>query len=391
MALFGAARGVLPMLLSCILAALAALPAAAQDQPQVFTVSGIEVDVTAADAVTARREALDAGQRTGLERLLRRLTPAETYDRLPSARDLPIEQYVQNFTIRDEEVSGTQYIAELAVAYDPERVRGLLRERGVPLAQTVSAPLVVLPLYEGPQGATLWPENNPWWQAWGDNLDPERLLRLVLPLGDLEDMTKVDVEQARAGDAAALRSLAARYGSEDILVMIASVQQEGSAAEVPIVRLEARRVGGVERMNAPWTMRGEPGESLQELLDGAVRQIQDSLDAQWKSEHFLRFDQARLMVVDIPIRELSDWVSINRDLKNLPEVSDVEIAAFSQRNVRAEIGYVGDELRFEEAVARLGLTLSRGREAWLLQPTGANPGVGGLPNARPAQSSPGPL
>jgi hypothetical protein len=391
MAHFGAARGVPLMLLSCLLVALAASPAPAQDPPEVFTVSGIEVDVTAADAVAARREALEAGQRTGLERLLRRLTPTETYDRLPSVRDLPIERYVQNFAIRNEEVSGTQYIAELTVAYDPEPVRSLLRERGVPLAQTVSAPLVVLPLYEGPQGATLWPDDNPWWQAWGENLDPERLLRLVLPLGDLEDMTKVDVAQARAGDADALRSLASRYGSDDILVMIASVQQEGSAAEVPIVRLEARRMGGVERMNEPWTVRGEPGESLQDVLDDAVRRIQDSLDAQWKSEHFLRFDQARHMVVDIPIGGLSDWVGINRDLKSLPEVSDVDIAAFSQRNVRAEIRYIGDELRLEEAVLRVGLTLSREGEAWLLQPTGANPSAGGLPNARPAQSSPGPL
>jgi Uncharacterized protein conserved in bacteria (DUF2066) len=391
MAHFGAARGVGLFLLSWFLAALAASPAPAQDQTGVFTVSGIEVDVTAADAVTARREALEAGQRSGLERLMRRLTPAETYDRLPSVRDLPIEQYVQSFAIGDEEVSSTQYIAELTVAYDPERVRGLLQERGLPMAQTVSAPLVVLPLYEAPQGATLWPDDNPWWQAWSENLDPERLLRLVLPLGDLEDMTKVSVAQARAGDVDALLNLASRYGSEDILVMIASVQQEGNAAEVPIVRLEARRVGGVERMNEPWTMRGEAGESLQDLLDDAVLQIQDSLDAQWKSEHFLRFDQARLMVVDIPITGLSDWVSINRDLKSLPEVSEVEIAAFSQRNVRAEIRYIGDELRFEEAVLRLGLTLSREGEAWLLQPTGVNPSAGGLPNVRPAQSSPGPL
>ena len=31
--------------------------------------------------------------------------------------------------------------------------------------------------------ARLWPDDNPWWQAWADHMDPEQLLRLVLPLG----------------------------------------------------------------------------------------------------------------------------------------------------------------------------------------------------------------
>ena len=154
------------------------------------------------------------GQIEGLRRLLRRLTPAAEHDRLPAVGAAEIQRYVQNFEISDERVASNRYLAQLTVRYDPDAVRTLLQGEGLSYAETVSEPLVVLPVYQVPGGPRLWPEDNPWWQAWAENLDPERLLRLVLPLGDLEDMATVTADGAVAGDAAALEALARRYGTD---------------------------------------------------------------------------------------------------------------------------------------------------------------------------------
>jgi hypothetical protein len=384
--------------LAAVLFGLLALPAAsrAQTDQAVFQVSGIAVDATAADAVAARRQALLEGQREGLDRLLHRLVPAAEQRLLPEVGDLNIERYVSNFEIASEELSTTRYIAQLTVRYEPDAVRELLQTASLSFAQARSEPLVVLPLYKGPDGARLWPDGNPWWQAWEDNLDPERLLRLVLPLGDLEDMASVSVDQAEARDQAALTALASRYGSEDVLVVTAKVLEPGApadappaaapgapapAAAAPAVQLTMERVGRVEQVNPPETVPGRAGQTLQDLLAEAVRSLQDSLDERWKSANLLRFDQAGLMVVDIPITALSDWVGINKGLESLPEVSQVEIATFARDNVRAQIRYIGDQFRLEQALARLGLALSREGDSWLLRPTGANPSQGERPSA----------
>lgn len=360
----------------------------AQTEGDVYTVSGIPVDVTAADAVSARRQALVEGQRRGLERLLRRLVPSEEHGRLPPVETLPVERYVQNFSIGNEEVSSTRYIAQLTAAYDPEAVRELLQQQRLPFAQSRSAPVLVLPLYEGPDGARLWPEDNPWWQAWAETVDAERLLRLILPLGDLEDMAVVDVAGVRAGALDALLDLAARYGARDVLIATARVVPAEAEGGPPVVRLEARRIGDVERQGQPFTLRGQTAQDLPQLLAEAVERLQNSLDEQWKAANLLRLDQAGLMVVDIPIAALSDWVSISRGLQSLPEVNQIEVATFARDNVRAQIRYIGDEFRLEEALRRLDLVLAREGETWLLLPTGASPELGGPPNARPASSLP---
>jgi hypothetical protein len=346
-------------------------PALAQSA-EVFQVSGIPVDATAADAVAAREQALLDGQLEGLRRLLRRLVPASDHGRLPAVGPGAIQSYVANFEIADERVSSNQYLARLTVRYEPDAVRELLQSAALPYAETVSMPVVVLPVWRPAAGPRLWPDDSLWWQAWAENLDPERLLRLVLPLGDLQDMATVSADGALAGDTVALRTLADRYGAEDVLLVIATPRSSADPAAggeaAPAIELEVRR-SGIGEANPPETLVARPGEPLEGLMAEAVVGLQDSLDERWKSANLLRYDQAASMVVDIPIARLSDWVEISRGLEGLSEVDQVDVTMFARDNVRARIGYIGDQMSLEEALGRLGLALSREGESWLLLPT----------------------
>jgi Uncharacterized protein conserved in bacteria (DUF2066) len=345
--------------------------ARAQVVEDVFQVSGIPVDATATDAVAAREQALVQGQVEGLRRLLRRLVPAGQQGRLPAVGPGEIQRYVQNFEIADEQVASDQYLARLTVRYDREGVRELLQAHALPYSEVASVPIVVLPLYRATDGPKLWPDDNPWWQAWAEHLDSERLLRLTLPLGDLQDMATVTPDRALAGDIDALAALAARYGAEDVILVVATPRETAP----PALELEVRR-GGIEQANPPETFVARPGETLDDLMAEAVIGLQDTLDERWKSANLLRYDQARTMVVDIPIARLSDWVEISRGLEGLSEIDRVDVAAFARNNVRARVRYLGDETRLEEALGRVGLGLSREGESWLLQPTGASPSHG---------------
>jgi hypothetical protein len=370
-------RVLMALALVGLLACWPAAIAPAQSGADLFQVSGIEVDATAVDAVAAREQALLQGQIEGLRRLMRRLVPAEEHARLPSVGPAEIERYVQNFEIADEQVASNRYLAQLTVRYEPDAVRGLLQGAALSYAETTSEPIVVLPVYRTSGGAQLWPDNNPWWQAWAEHLDSERLLRLVLPLGDLQDMATVTADQAMAGNQNALAALGQRYAADDALVVIATPRGGGTgpagagpaATGSPVLQLEMRR-SGVEQANPAETFQGDPGQTLDDLMAEAVVGLQDTLDERWKSANLLRYDQGGLMVVDIPIARLSDWVEISRGLDGLTEVADVEIATFARDNVRAEIRYIGDQVRFEQALGRIGLGLSRKGESWLLLPMG---------------------
>ena len=334
-----------------------------------YTVSDIPVDATAENAVAARNEAHQQGKVDGMRKLLRRLVPLSEHGRLPNVEALPVDRYLSNFEIAAEQLSATRYLARMTVAFDPGRIQELLQAERLPFSEKVSEPLVVLPLYLGPNGPVLWPDGNPWWAAWAKKLESERPLRLILPLGDLEDVSAVTVNQARAGDRLSLQRLASRYGAENSIVVIAEPLSSGPVS----VRLDALRAGEVSRRGQPFTLNAASGEGLDELLETAVVRLQSSLDEQWKSGHILRLDTGGLIFVDVPINSLANWVRINQGLESLAEVSQVEITSFARDLVQAQIDYVGDEIGFDRALGRLGLRLSREEEKWLLLPTAADP------------------
>jgi len=345
-----------------------------------YTVANISVDATAENAVAARTEAHQQGQREGLQRLLKRLVPANDHGRLSSLTTLSADDYVQNFQIQNEQLSSTRYLAKMTIAFEADRVKQLLEAERLPFSEEVSPPVLVLPLFKGPNGTRLWPENNPWWNAWAKNLEAERPLRLMMALGDLEDVSAVTVEQAENGDQLAVQRVASRYTATDAIVASVELLSDPATSDQVSIRLAARRVGGINRSGQPFTLDGAPGEPLEDVLNDAVVRLQDSLDEQWKSQHILRLDTGGLIFVDIPINNLADWVKINRDLENLPVVSQVEITTFAQTLVKAQIHYVGDEIGFEQALDGLGLTLSREEESWLLLPTAASPRVNEPPS-----------
>ena len=192
----------------------------------VFTVAHVPIDAEAASAAEARELAIAAGQRDALDTLLRRLTVVGTD--LPPPPDNIIATMVAGFAIDRELVSTTRYRASLTVDFDPTEVRRLLRVSGVPYAETVSKPVLVVAVQRDPGGILLWEDGNEWRRAWEERPPHGGLVPILLPLGDVIDLGTVDAAQALASDADALAALAALYGTSEVAVAVAGLS--GSAA-----------------------------------------------------------------------------------------------------------------------------------------------------------------
>src|SRR6185437_13412504 len=83
---------------------LFALPCRADNQPA-MAVPGVSVDVTAADAVSAREKALLEGQRQALTTLLNQLATPADIAKLPPLSDAQITDMVADYQVESEKVS----------------------------------------------------------------------------------------------------------------------------------------------------------------------------------------------------------------------------------------------------------------------------------------------
>ncbi|MGO1117151.1 DUF2066 domain-containing protein [Rhodovibrionaceae bacterium A322] len=367
----------------------------------VFVVTGVEVDEQAESVSQAQKKALVAGRRAALERLWLRLVPAWAQQDIPPQSDEQISELVQSVGVGREQTSDVRYLAELAVEFKPDPVKEFLRSSRVPFAVTRSKPVVILPLFGEGENARLWEEPNDWRAAWSRRPASDGLVEIVSPLGDLSDVVVISSQQAREADLDALSSLVRRYDADRAYISRVSVQevapQDAAAAEpqassesdaaastqevtqqaaeeatTTADQMVSEEAGGPQYAVTAVTssylgnateglrldsFRSEPGESLESLLDRAVDKIASDIEAEWKDNNLLDYDQQNLMLARVKLSKLSDWIVLRRKIESIASVVQSQPRRLSRDEAILQIDYVGDSEQFARSLAQSDLAL----------------------------------
>ncbi len=396
-----------------LFAAIAAcwtVEALAQSSEALYRVEGIEVSETADNAVAAQQTAMEDGKRRGLISLLERLTAPADRNRLPSFEGVPVDRYVQNFDVVDERVSGTVYEADLTVTYLAEPVQGLLRGIGIPFAIRRSEPVLIIPATRTENRLELWQGAGPWTEAWYQIAEAPGLMTLVLPLGDLEDVSTLGNDDVIAGRTEGAAALASRYGASRAILAIATTPQTpdapgaapgGNAADGNDAGLgeatmpERVMIQAVSLDDTPTTIiaetirldeLGEDRDIYVEAAELVVRALEDD----WKSTNIVRLDVVQSLDLAVPLSDLNQWVAVRRALEETPEIRTIRIDSLGRSRAELSLDYVGSEDKLRDSLERRGQTLIAGEGGPVLYPSGAFPGQTSRPLGRAQPSGAGP-
>jgi hypothetical protein len=302
--------------------------------------------------------------------LISRLTLTEDRERIPEFSNAEIASYVRDFSVAREKASSVRYIARLNYRFKPDEIRGLLRSYNVPFAETPSKPMVVLPVYELGAGVVLWDEPNPWRQAWSTRDQPEGLVPLVVPIGDLSDISTVGVSEAMAGDPNRLSAIAERYGAVSTVVAHNNLTiDQATGRQMMTVTLsrpndpipvEARTSFYVQQENekiAAMTAR---------VTEATARRIENV----WKRRNLISQTGTGVLAVTVPITGLKDWLTIRDQLSKVGIIRRSEIVLMSRDQVRVNIHFVGAAEQLATALEQSNLSVMQENGEWIVMPIG---------------------
>jgi hypothetical protein len=355
----GSVRRPVAALLLFVAATVGGAPAPAQTlalgEAEVFTVRDVAVDVTAATAADARAKALRDGQAEAFDRMLRRLTRRSDHNALPRTDAEAAAFLIQGLEVANEKTSSVRYLADLTVRFKPDEVRRLLRQTGVPFAETASKPLLVLPVLKSRVGLLLWEAANLWRTAWTELKIQRGLVPMIVPLGDLADIADIDAAQAMLGEAAALAAIVQRYQAGSALVALAtlSVRDDG----LVVVDVVTSRPDTSTETSASLTFTAVSTDEVADLMATAAGETAAAVEDGWLERHLLRFDQSQGMKLAIPMRSLEEWISVQRKLRSITIVSRVDLRVLRRDAAEIEIEYFGDESQLTSALAERALEL----------------------------------
>ena len=388
-AIYRGLAGVRPALLGALigLAALAApgpvLAQAIRGDSTAFTVRDVPVDRTAVSAAAARESALADGQRAAFRRLLERLVPQGEYGQLPSLSDARISDLVQNYEVQSERTSAVRYIATLTYRFKPDDVRSLLRGANLRFAETYAKPFLVLPVLREQDVALLWDSPNPWRDAWGRLPSIDGLAPLILPKGDLNDISDINGAQAHSGDDQRLTAIARRYGVAGVYVADAALDAPtGSLAALQVSLAGYGGASGEQTLVDSYTAR--PGEDMDAFLTRAAQSVVTDIEERWKGGQLLQFDHEATLTVLVNYDDISQWVGIRRRLADLALIRRTDLVSFTKRQAIVDIDYIGDDGQLRLALAQRDLALTPVAAA----PSGGTADPAAAPAGAPAAPAP---
>lgn len=366
-------------------------PALAQARADaaLYTVQQVPVRTEGASVVAAKEAALMQGQREALRILLERLTQPADHGRLPSPSDSVVQTLVLGVSIDDERTPPRGYIANLTVSFIPQAVQGLLRQADIPFTDQRGRRLVVIPVWQGSpsQAPVLWEDPNPWREAWA-NRRRQGLVPLEAPLGDLDDVTAIDVGRAMAADPAAVTALADRYQAAGGLLAIARLKGNEVVVEATQVGAAADSQAAAITVNQPLPADQPAAEALSQALNAAMRGVARQVDEAWKTRAVGFSGATAQLTALVPLEgRLDSWLEVRRRLEASPAVRETRLQALTRDRAQITVLYGGEPARLGESLGRQGLALVDEGGYWTLRVSNTTPS---LPLSAPA-SAPAPV
>lgn len=336
---------------------------------KLYTISEITVDERAADELSAKTRGIARAQRAALQQLIEKITLKDDYDRLPEVNSAAVQRTIRDYAITEEKFGGGRYVAKLTVRFKRRGVRAMLRESKVPIAETKSRPVIVLPVYRVAGSTLLWDEPNPWFTTWANRSLPKGLLPLTVPLGDYSDVAVISANQALAGSEAQLAAIAKKYDAIGTLVTVAELVVDPRSG-VPSIEVSMSRFGKADvGRTFVRSFSGSADQGVERLLADAVETLILQAEEDWKRDNLQRFTDQRRLSIIVPLKSLSYWLAIRNKLSRVSQIIDIRLIRLSVTEAVVDINYSGgpDQLRLSMAHSDLDLEFGSKRDSYVLR------------------------
>lgn len=322
----------------------------------VFTIEGVEVDVTAGSAVAAREQAMQKSREIAFERLINRLLSSDQRAGITVPESDYIATMVKDFEITEERLSNIRYIGTFTYRFKSDAVRDYLTGLGKTYSDVSSKPVLILPFYQSSDTPVIWAEDNPWMAAWKKIPLYQGLVPIAVPIGDLQDVSDIGNGQALTYEAGAMETMRKRYHAGQSVIALALPEDENNLT----VMTYRAGAAGPEFMRKIKVNRKEAKEQ-ETLFDQAVEKTRQSFLQEWKDKTTVDPMEQNRLTVRVGFSSLQEWIETRQSLKDVQGLQHIELLSLTPQEAKLSLKFQGSERRLRLALAQQDMTLTMPR------------------------------
>lgn len=348
----------------------------AQSNP-VYTVEGVEVDVTAKSAVAAREKALEEAQVKAYQMLAERLLGPEELKTFQAPDANTVSLLVQDFEVTNEQLSRVRYKGTYTIRFRPNAMKSQMASQGRNYSDVQKKPVLVLPFYQASNQVVLWGASNPWMNAWRMIPTDRSLLHpTVLPLGDATDMADIGDHDVMDYNPVQLQEMATRYNADDAVILLAipEIVPAGKRLNINVYKHGFEGPAFVQKV----VIDPVPAETEAALYTRAAMKVKSILRQDWKANAaYNPTAQPATHIVEQtvqPMRQqpagpattyntyarfasVQDWVRLKNTLDRTYDVQAVMVKTLKPREALLDVRFAGNINQLQNALQNSGIMM----------------------------------
>lgn len=360
-----------------------------------YTVEKVEVDVTAANAVEARNKALDEAQVKAYRMLAERIYGTEAMANFKDPDPVTVSTMVQDFEVTNEQLSKVRYKGVFTVRFRPNAIRQHLPSNdysALDAGSTAHTPTLILPYYRTGARTVLWDDENIWLKAWtapaADIAAAQKDTSLIVPIGDLLDVSQMPDDKALTYDPKMLDQMMGRYSADEAAILIAVPKPEGLEISV----YQALRSGPAFAQTM--LINKMASETDAGLHARAADRLREVMRGNWKNAPPASSQEQVFVAQDTPYQQqvapvatgpaqsfngrvmfgsVQEWVRLKSLMERAPGVRSVVVRGLKPREAQVAVTYGGDAAQLATAMQQAGVIMRSSAQ-------NAGYGMGGTPS-----------
>ena len=325
------------------------------DEP-VFGAASISIDKVAATAAEAQKTGVDAAAQTAFRQVLNRVL-LSSVDQDEFAAEHSYDAFTDFVHIIEEKNLEKRYIARLDFCFDAERMRMAMQNAGLQWAELQSPPILLLPVWKDPDGASAWLKNNRWIAGWQDAVDHyQGLVSLRRLPHSLTHERRFRGADLLAGNPIKLAAAGNIAEAEQVLVVAATLDYEGSKRVVEVeVRLFDKTGQPIATILSQSDIMLSKTDS--KPLDSIRQTILGQIEGSWHSANLINSSTAGYLLVDVPVTSVKQWSDRLTALRQVAVIKDVSIRTLNTSSGSVLLELVGSREALQNALASHDLAL----------------------------------
>lgn len=325
--------------------------ASAHAASALFTIEDVKVDVSAENALKAREKAFEEAQVLAFEELSKRMLSETELQAFQPPPVNSISMLIQDYEVSDEKLASTRYSGTYKFRFQDRAVKRFFGGQGTQYTDVAaSKPVLILPFLETSTGTVLWSHQNLWMKAWASAPGlVGGLVPLILPLGDLSDVSDIGDDEALTYNKRNLDKMVDRYNAGEAVIAIA--RPEGTGLGIQLYRTDRTRPEYVHQI----LERALPNQTQDQLYARAVQSVKDTLRKDWKQKTVVDTRQQGTIQARAKFASLQEWSQLQKALSQVYGITSTELKALSPREAYIEITYEGNLERLSLALQQADL------------------------------------